>query len=416
MHKTLLASWPLFFGLAMLMIGNGLQNTLLGVRASLEDFDTTAIGLVMSFYYVGFLAGSFFIPRLIVRVGHIRVFAALASLASTTVLIHGLFPDPWIWMAVRVLTGMSFAGLFIVIESWLNNITTNQIRGQMLALYLVVLYGAMVIGQFMLLAADPKGMELFVLSSVIVSLALIPISLSSRPAPSFLEPQHVSVKGLYKSSPLGIVGVTISGMAASTLFGLGAVYGEKIDLSLGEISTFMAAFIAGGVVFQAPIGWLSDRYDRRLVLIGVAFTAALFCAVAFFAAGVSHAALFAAMFLLGGAALSIYALALAHTNDHLTSAQIIAASASMLMMNGIGSCFGPVIASFLMDHFGTQLFYPFLGTLFFAIGSFGVYRTFRRAAVPLAEQSGHVPMTEVNSPMTLRIAHESAETLKKMDI
>lgn len=415
MHKTLFTSWPLFFGLAMLMIGNGLQNTLLGVRASVEGFDTTAIGLVMSLYYVGFLGGSYLIPRLIAKVGHIRVFAALASLASTTVLIHGLFLDPWVWSIVRVLTGFSFAGLFIVIESWLNNITTNKIRGQMLALYLVVLYGAMVIGQFLLLAADPKGMELFVLSSVLVSFALIPISLSSRPAPTFSEPQHVSIKGLYKSSPLGVVGVTISGMAASTLFGLGAVYGEKIDLSLSQISTFMAAFIAGGVIFQTPIGWLSDRYDRRRVLIGVAFASAVFCMLSFFVAGISYGALLVTMFMLGGASLSIYALALAHTNDHLNSSQIIAASASMLMMNGIGSCFGPVLASLLMDHFGTQAYYPFLATLFFSIACFGIYRIFRRAPVPLAEQGGHVPMAETNSPITMLIAHESSKTMKKMD-
>lgn len=414
MHKTLLTSWPLFFGLSMLMIGNGLQGTLLGVRASLENFDTTAIGLIMSFYYVGFLGGSFFVPRLVTRVGHIRVFAALSSLAAITVLLHGLFPNEYAWSAIRILTGFSFAGLYIVIESWLNNITTNKIRGQMLALYLIVLYGSMVVGQFLLMAADPKTMELFVVTSIFISFALLPISLSSRPAPTFSEPQRVSIKGLYQSSPLGIVGVTISGMAASTLFGLGAVYGEKIDLSLSQISTFMAVFITGGVLFQIPIGWLSDRFDRRIVLIGVSYAAALFCVLSFFAAPVSFTVLLITMFFLGGAALSIYALALAHTNDHLNSAQIIAASASMLLMNGLGSCLGPLAASTMMDYIGTQSYYPLLGTLYFSIATFGVYRTFRRAPVPLAQQGDHVPLTEASSPIAIKIAHESAETMKKM--
>ena len=415
MRKAILTSWPLFFGLSLLMMGNGLQNTLLGVRASLESFDTTAIGIIMSFYFVGFLIGSRYIPRLVVRVGHIRVFAAMASIASTTVLFHGLFTDPYIWVLARVLTGFSFAGLFIVIESWLNNITTNKIRGKMLAMYLIVLYSSMVTGQFMLLAADPSTMELFVMVSVLVSIALLPISLSSRPAPHFEKPQSVSMKDLYKSSPLGVLGVTVSGLANATLFGMGAVYGEKAGFSLSQISIFMSAFIAGGVIFQSPIGWLSDRYDRRRVLIGVSFVSALLCVASYFAADISFAALLFTMLLLGGAALSIYALALAHTNDHLTSSQIIAASASLLMANSIGACFGPVLCSFLMDYFGTDVFYPFLMIVFLIITVFGIYRVFRRAPVPLAEQSDHMAVVPETTPLiSMQIAEQSGETLKKM--
>lgn len=414
MQKTLISSWPLFFGLAMLMVGNGLQNTLLGVRASLENFDTTAIGFVMSLYYVGFLAGSYFLPKLIMQVGHIRVFAALASLASITILLHGLFPNPYIWGLIRIFTGFSFAGLFNVIESWLNNITTNRTRGKILALYLIILYGAMVAGQFMLLAADPAGIKLFVLTAILISFALIPISLSSRPAPKFSEPTHISIRSLYKTSPLGIVGVMISGMAAATLFGMGAVYGENIGLSLTQISTFMAAFILGGVLFQMPIGWLSDRYDRRFVLIFVSYLAALFSALCFFTAEYSFPSLLLSMFFLGGTALSIYALTTAHTNDHLEQSQIIAASASLLLINGLGSCIGPFISSMLIDHFGAQSYYPLLAILYFSIATFGVYRTFRRAPVPLENQGDYIPMTESNSPMTLQIAHESSDTKKNM--
>jgi MFS family permease len=414
-QKTLLTSWPLFFGLAMLMVGNGLQNTLLGIRASIENFDTTVIGLVMSFYFIGFLAGSRLMPKLIIKVGHIRVFAALAALASTTVLLHGLFLNPYAWCIIRVFTGLSFAGLFIVIESWLNNITTNSTRGKIMAIYLVILYGAMVIGQFLLLAADPSGMELFVLTSVLISMALIPISLSSRPAPKFAEPEHISVKNLYKSSPLGIFGVAISGMAAATLFGLGAVYGEKIGLSLKQISTFMAAFILGGVLFQMPIGWLSDKYDRRRVLIYAAYTASFFAVLGYFAFAQGFIVLLITMFFLGGAALSIYALAVAHTNDHLGSSQIIAASASILMLNSLGACMGPFIASAVMDYINTQSYYLFIALLYFSIATFGVYRTFRRPPVPLQDQSDYFPMTESNSVVSMQIAHESSQTMKKME-
>ena len=163
MHRNLLNSWPLFFGLAMIMIGNGLQGTLLGVRAEIEDFSTFTTGIIMSLYYTGFLAGSFFVPKLIAKVGHIRVFAALASLASTTVLMNGLFPEPVLWGCMRVFTGFSYAGLFIVIESWLNQAATNKTRGTMLALYMIVLYAGMALGQFLMNIADPKEMELFVL-------------------------------------------------------------------------------------------------------------------------------------------------------------------------------------------------------------------------------------------------------------
>jgi MFS family permease len=413
-HKTLLTSWPLFFGLSMLMIGNGLQGTLLGVRASIEHFDTTAIGLIMSFYYVGFLAGSAVVPRLVVKVGHIRVFAAMASLASTTVLIHGLFPNPYLWCVVRILSGFSFAALFIVIESWLNNVATNKTRGQVMAVYLVILYASMVIGQFLLSTADPGQMELFVLTSVLISIALLPISLSSRPAPILEAPQRVSLKYLYTMSPLAVVGVFFSGLAASTLFGMGPVYGEKMGMTLPQISSFMAAFIAGGVLFQTPIGWLSDKFDRRIIFIGVTFLAAAISLCAYFVAPISYPALLVAMIFLGGMSLSIYALAIAHMNDHLGAPQIVAASASMIMINGVGSCLGPVTISALMAAQGTNAFYPMLSFIFALISAFGIYRTFRRAPVPLEEQGEHIPLHTRASPIIMQIAEESSDVMKKM--
>ncbi len=414
MRATLLASWPLFFGLAMIMIGNGLQGTLLGVRATLEDFSTLTTGIIMSMYYAGFLAGSWLVPKLIREVGHIRVFAALASLASTTVLLHGIFPDPIIWGGVRIFTGFSYAGLYIVIESWLNQAATNKTRGQMLALYLIILYIGMALGQFLLNIADPKDIELFVLTSVLVSFALLPIALSSRPAPHFEEPAPVALKKLYKSSPLGIIGVIGSGITGAALFGIAAVYAAEIGMSVAQISTFMAAFIFGGILFQVPIGWLSDRFDRRRVLIVVTALSALLCFLTYGISGMSITGLIVCMLLLGGVSLSIYALALAHTNDHLEQNEIVAASATLVLLNGGAAILGPVSVTALMNAFGPDLFFLSLGATFLLVTLFGIYRMQVRDAVPLEEQGDHVAMHARSSPIVMQIAEESAETLKNM--
>lgn len=414
MQKTLLASWPLFFGLAMIMIGNGLQGTLLGVRANIEGFSTLTIGAIMSLYYVGYLSGSLYVPKLIQGVGHIRVFAALASLASATVLFHGIFEQAWIWAIVRVVTGFSYAGLYIVIESWLNQAATNQNRGKIMALYLIVLYAGMALGQLLLNVADPAEIELFVLTSILVTLAVLPISLSSRPAPKFITPETVPVKTLYKISPLGIVGVALSGLASSALFAIGPVYAGKIGMSVAQISSFMAVFIIGGVLGQAPIGWLSDRFDRRKILIGVAGAAGLTCFLASLMAMVSMQWMIASMVLIGFTSLSIYALSIAHTNDHLQPAQIVAVSATLILLNGGISSIGPFMVTGAMSVFGTGGFFPYIGIIYLGLCGFGLYRTMRAPPVPLDEQGDFVVMQERNTPIIMQIAEDSAETMKKM--
>lgn len=417
MHKTLVTAWPLFFGISMIMIGNGLQGTLLGVRATLEDFPTYSIGIIMSMYYAGFMLGSHFVPKLIQGVGHIRVFAALASIASTTVLIHGLFPTEGVWGVVRAVTGFSYAGLYIVIESWLNQAADNKTRGTIMAAYLIVLYAAMAVGQYLLTLYDPMGMELFVLTSILVTLAVLPISLSSRPAPKFEAPVKVSPKQLFKTSPLGTYGVFASGMAGACLFSIGPVYAADAGFSLSQISTFMAAAIVGGVLLQFPIGRCSDVFDRRRVLIAVSACTALFCALAILVAPMSVYALYLAMFLIGGTALTIYGLATAHTNDHLAPAQIVAASASMLMVNGVGSILGPMLSSTLMNLTGPWMLFAVMGVVYGSVAVFGLYRTTRAAPVPRDQQDKFVIQPSASSAMMIQktVAEESHDSLKSME-
>lgn len=399
----------------MIMIGNGLQGTLLGVRATMEGFPTYSTGIIMSMYYAGFMLGSHYMPKLIQSVGHIRVFTALASIASATILLHGLFPNEWLWAVVRALTGFAFAGLYIVIESWLNNAVDNKGRGKMMAAYLVTLYASMALGQYLLTWADPKSLDLFVITSILVSIAVLPISLSSRPAPTFHAPVKVSMKQIYKTSPLGVFGVFASGMSSACLFSIGPVYAAEQGFTLAQISTFMAVAIVGGVSLQYPIGWLSDRYDRRKILIGVATLSALFCVMAILTAPISQGLLYLSMFLIGGTALTIYGLSSAHTNDHLTPEQIVAASASMLMINGIGSITGPMLSTTLMNISGPWMLFAVMGAIYLSIAVFGLYRTTRAAPVPMDQQDKFVAQPSASTGMVMQQAEQAHQTANPLE-
>ncbi len=413
MLKILSSSWPLFFGLALIMIGNGLQGTLLGIRASIEGFDPAVIGFIMSLYYVGFLGGSIYVPKLISGVGHIRVFTALASLASTTVLLHGIYPEPWFWAAIRLFTGFSYAGLYIVVESWLNNMSTNKTRGKLFAVYQVIGFGGMVIGQFFLNVADPETLSLFIVTSVLVSIALLPISLSSRPAPSFEEPDTLSLKRLYVISPLGLMGAFTNGFGTGVIFGMGAVYAKAIGMTLPQISTFMALFIAGGVVFQIPIGWLSDRYDRRIIIIGTSLVTSIIAVLCYLVSD-SPYILNAVFFIFGGTLLALYGLSMAHINDHLTPRQYVGASASAILVNGVGAAIGPFSVAAIISLFGTDLFFPLIAVIFFWFFGYGLYRTTKRDAVPLDEQSDYTNMPVRSTPISMTITEEGHAIMKDM--
>lgn len=414
MIKLLKSSWPLFFGLALIMVGNGLQGTLLGVRASMEGFNTAATGFMMSLYYLGFVLGSYFVPKLVSSVGHIRVFTALASLASTSVLLHGVFVDIALWSAARMITGFSYAGLYIVVESWLNNMSTNKTRGKILSIYLIVTFAGLIAGQFLLNIADPADIQLFVLTSILVSIALLPISLSSRPAPAFDEPETISLKRLFVSSPLGIACSLGSGLSAGIIFGLGAVYASEIGLSVAQIASFMAAFMFGCIAFQIPIGWLSDTYDRRLIIIVISGISSLIAMACFLTSG-SPFLFYFMFFILGGFSSPLYGQAIAHTNDHISERQYVAAGATLILINGVGAALGPFLVSVFMSIFSIHVYFPIISIAFGSLCLYGLYRTQKRDAVPLEDQGDAMLMPRAASPIVMNIMEESADTMKKMD-
>lgn len=394
----------------MIMMGAGLQGTLLGVRATAESFSPSVIGLIMSMYYVGFLGGSHMAPKMIRRAGHIRVFTAMSAIAVTCSLLHGMIVLEGVWMLARALTGFSYAVLYIVIESWLNASSNNATRGKMMATYLVVLYGAMAVGQYFLNLADPKTADLFMTTAILVSLSVIPITLSSRAAPVFEKTDKVSLKMLFKTSPLGVYGLFCSGMASACLFSMSPVYATKAGFSLPEISTFMAIPIVAGVLMQFPIGFLSDKFDRRRVLIGVSLVTGAACFLAVPLSAISIYALFFAMFLIGGTSLTIYGLASAHTNDHLSGSQMVAASAAMIMINGMGAIMGPSMSAALMDWIAPSMLFVFMGIVYGSIGVYGLYRTRRRGPVPMDQQSQFVAHPSPSSAMVLHHVEEQENT------
>ena len=263
--RTMINLWPLFIGLALIGLAVGVQNSLLGIRAEIEGFDDYLIALLMSCYFAGFMIGSRLTPALIERVGHIRIFAALSAVASVTILVHALYVDPWAWALMRLLTGFAFSTIYVVAESWLNQASTNTNRGQILAIYTAILLSGICAGQFMLNLASPAGFELFILISVMVSVAAVPILLSVIATPPPEETERVSIGHLWHRTPMGVTGIVLSQWVSSIVFGMGAVYATKLGFSIAEVANFMAAMMAGGMLFPWPLGKLSDAVDRRWV-------------------------------------------------------------------------------------------------------------------------------------------------------
>jgi MFS family permease len=416
MVKAILGAWALLLGMGMMMLGNGLQSSLLGLRALSEGFGTTVTGLVMTGYFVGFLAGSALTPRIVMNVGHVRVFTALASLASVAILIHAAAIEPLTWAAMRFVTGFSYAGLYIVAESWLNDRATNRTRGQLLSVYMVVLLSGVALGQLLLNLANPNGVFLFLLTSVMISLAVVPVSLTAGPTPAFETITKISIRQLYRLSPLGVLGASATGMAHGTLFALGAVYGERIGLSVAEISLLMGVAVTGGILAQWPVGHLSDRFDRRRVIIVVALLAAIFALLAALFGGTSFVLLLVLTFLFGCMTLPMYSLCIAHTNDYLAPTQMVQAGATLIMVGGAGACIGPPLAATLMGATGPAAFFAFLAGVHAAIGLFAVYRMSQRASKPVDQQGPTVPVGSGAGAGTSWLSSETLRDLRDQDL
>lgn len=388
--------WALLLGMGMLMLGNGMQGTLLGLRASDEGFSGTVTGMVMSGYFAGFLGGAALAPIIIRRAGHVRVFAAMASLASVAILVHAMIVTPAVWAAMRVLTGFAYCGLFVVTESWLNDRANNETRGRLLSIYLVITFVAMGGGQLTMNLAPPSGYTLFLLNAIILSLALVPILLSANREPDTSTPEPLALGELYRISPLGTVGTFTVGMSHGAVFGMAAVFARSYGLSVAEVSAFMAALIAGGALLQWPIGRLSDRVDRRRVITAVAAIVGVIAAIAVPVGRMSDTGLVAIGFAFGGTVLPMYALCIAYTNDHLKPSQMVTASSGLYKAVAVGAVIGPSLTGWLMDFAGPDGFLWYFAALHVALVAFALYRMARSKSPGLEEQAQYapVPMTD----------------------
>jgi MFS family permease len=379
-------TWPLLLGMGVLMLGAGLQGTLLGLRATLEGFPTPVIGAIMSCYYVGYLLGTFGAPRLVRKVGHIRVFAALAAVASAAILVQGSFVNAVPWAIMRLVSGVCFAGIYVVAESWLNAGASRSNRGTLLATYMLVLYIGLGSAQFLLALVNPSTSTPFMLVSVLISLAMVPIVVSSHHTPETSVPLKVRYRDLYKNSPLGVVAVTVSGIISSTIFSMGPVYAQLSGLGTSAVGTFMAVSILAAAFTQYPVGRLSDRMDRRTVI-------AIVCTIATLAAGsivafphMPRGVFLTVAAIFSGFVLTLYSLAVSHVNDKLEPGQMVAASSALLSLNGTAAAVGPLLAASLIARFGPQAYFETLATLTGGLTIYDLWRKTRRSPVPAAQK------------------------------
>ena len=381
-------SWPLFIGMAILMTGHGLLYTLISIRADLEGFSGGLIGLIQSAYYVGFLAASLTAPKLIQHVGHVRGFGALASVASAATLGFVLYLSPLSWVLMRFAFGYCLAGILVISESWLNGKASNDNRGVTLSLYVIASWGMAALGNLLLNIATPSASTLFLLSSILISLAVVPILLSASQAPALAVPESVPLRKLYRISPLGVVATFLCGLVQSGFFATGGLYATRIGFSVAETSLFVTLSLLAGVAAQWPIGALSDRWDRRKVLVLICLLAGFIGLPSSLLPSSAALPIIIATTLFGALLLPVYSLAIAHTNDYLQPEQVIAASGSLILLYGVGSIFGPLMIGALIEAFGPDIFFIANGLGVLLIASYALYRMSRRA--PTEEQSIYV--------------------------
>lgn len=383
--------WALFVGLGLMMIGNGLNGAVIGIRSGTEGFSFVVTGIIMAGYFAGFLLAPSVVIRLIPSVGHIRVFAGLASTASSAVLMHAVSVVPASWAVMRFVFGFCMAGLYIVIESWLGAMSDSSNRGRTLAIYMIVSLGGLGAGQYLVALADPNGFKLFIVSSVLVSMSLVPVTLAATTkAPPLVIPEAVSVRELSRIVPTGVIGSLMSGAAAGVLLGLGAVYATAIGLSLQRTGFFLVAPTIGAIVFQWPIGRLSDNVSRRAVIFGVAMVAAGTCALMLVIPEQS-VLVPVLMVVLGGTMFPLYSLIVSYTLDWAPEGKTMGASATLVRINGTGALCGPLAAAGLMSAFGAAWFFWTMAIAFMVIVLYLAWRIAVKEALPLERQGEFVP-------------------------
>ncbi len=406
MFRAVAAISSLLFAAAILLAGNGLQGTLLAVRANIEGFPTSLIGVLMSAYFAGFVLGCRFNPAFIKSVGHIRTFLALASIASASALIHPMVIDVWAWAVLRAITGFCFAGLIMVIESWINERATNANRGRILSVYRVIDLSATTAGNALLATASPADFHLFAAVSILMSLALVPVALTKSDAPKPIETARLDIRRLFNVSPVAAVGAPLVGLANAAFWGVGAVYAQELGYDNANIAAFISAVIIGAAVLQWPLGWLSDRIDRRRVMLGAALLGIASAIALSRFGGESPELLLGLGALFGAFIVPMFGLTAAHANDHASPGEAVSTNGGLLLLHGCGSVVGATLGASVMAAFGPPSLFLYIATIYVGFSAFCLYRILVRPPVPGEQKTPFTPVPKSASPTVFEIGAE----------
>lgn len=385
--------------LAVLVCGNGLLITLLTIRLYLEDYSPLVIGLVSASYYVGLLIGAFRVERLIIRVGHIRAYTAFAALLAVVTMLHGLLVSPWIWIILRIISGFCAAALMITIESWILAATNTQTRGRIFAIYLTAIYGAWALGQLLLGTSSPEGLVLFSLVTILCAASIIPVSMTYFASPQMEETEPLNIKQLYRRSPSGVLGSLCAGMILAGLFGLMPLFISEVLHSNVNVGLLMGLIIFGGMLGQYPVGKISDRFDRRTVLMVLSFVMAGVCLLNVVMTIYWPHLLAFSLFLFGILAFGFYPLSISHAGDQLTPKQTVGGMQSLFLAFAVGSAAGPLIGSaimYLVDPIGLLIYYVLITALL------GAFISWRRVSAPPVVEQQDFTTTPPTMPVTLK--------------
>lgn len=412
MRSLIVPIIALLTGAAFLMLGNGLMGTLTSLRLDMAGASATTIGIVNAGYFGGLTLGALFAERVIRRVRHIRAFAAFASLYSGATLAHAVWVDPYPWFALRALEGFCMAGLFICVESWLNHRATNRTRGQILSAYAITIYFAQFLGQFLLNLPDQTGFLLFVVVSILLSVAVVPVAMTTTPTPTLPEVTNFSFRRLWQVSPLGVFGAVVGGIVFGASYGLAPVFTQKLGFTVSETATFVSATILGGLLIQYPIGKLSDLFDRRKVLVSLFIAQVGASALMMGATLLGFWYVVGAAALFGGVSFTLYPLSLSHANDHLEPNDLVAAAGGLLLSYSLGATVGPLLVAPLMDAAGPNALFGMLLVLGVLATFFAAWRMRVRPSVPMEDQARFqvVPRTSaISSYMDPRAEEEDGQ-------
>ncbi len=407
--------WPLLVAILLMAIGNSLQGSLVGVQAALANFSTTTTGFIASGFSLGLFLSALITPNAVRAVGHIRVFAGYASVLSTAVLLIPLFVNPVWWFLMRLLIGMCAAGLAIVIETWLNEGTSNKDRGKILSLYMLLFYSGAGIGSLALMIDDPTGFTRFIVVSAVMSLSLVPIVLTKVAAPVQGAPRFISISEIYAVSPLAVVAAVANGLGQSAFFNLGAVFGIMNGMSLSYVSLMMAVAPFAVILSQLPVGWLSDRYDRRVMIAALSVLSAGVAGAVMFVPVSEAFVLIGLVALFGGISMPLYSLAIAHANDQLNKDQMLAAGSKLVLLYGVGAIAGPTIAGGFMQQFGAIGLMVYMVCIFGLLAAYAFYRMTISGVMSPHDTGDLVLVTPMATAVTAEaVAEEMEETAGDM--